>query len=1064
MSYHLLQQFFSADYAGYTAFAEKVLHPIFGARFQESDDFKDLRAYPHLAAEFDLVRTSGDEQVLRLAQESGITAIYDLGILRLGTPIHVYDITVCEQCRLSSNRKTIQKLIRRVLTNRSAAIMVFHYAAPGKEWRLSYCQIDSSHRDATNAKRFTYLLGREQSCKTPALQLAKLYDKRRELKPEDLKNAFSVETVSRKFFDSYREMYADIVCHVTGKRMVKRKSKWEEEQIHEPNEELMAQFSAFPNPEKAVRDYVKKLMGRLVFLCFIQKKGWLGVPQDDETWTCGDKEFLKHLALRYGDGENFIDDVLEPLFNDLNTKRANDTANPVLGSGIKIPYLNGGLFERDAEDDTRFPLPISFFWNEDDEKPGLLNFFESYNFTIDENSPDDAEVGVDPEMLGRVFENLLEDNKDKGAFYTPKEMVQYMCRESLIAYLQHHLGKGKENAVRNFVTEQETQELSASDREQLLTLLRDVKICDPAIGSGAFPMGMLRELFECRVSLEGVEDAASRTKIKKEIIQNAIYGVDIEKGAVDIARLRFWLALVIDEATPHALPNMDFKIMQGNSLLEEYRGIKLNGMTMSQQAEHEARQRQNEWQGYLAFNEGEDILTQIQQNISAYYGEDSHEEKIALRGRINQDIRQYLKLISPGIAQEVDTMPIPNEHFFLWHLYFKDVFTQGGFDIVIGNPPYFVYNGEAHKASVKVFKTIPEYEIAMGGKMNAYKVFLAHALKCLVKKESGITCFIFQNSFLGDKAATALRRYTLSRCQILGIDSFPERDNVRKRVFESVKMSVCIVLIQKKSAGHSFGVRFWEDKDKTKGISTSFTEEELRAIDPETLTIPRVAEELKPIIIKMIGKRHEKIQCNEGELNMTTCRQYFSETSEGPLVMKGAGIQRFYHTLTLSQGQIEHLDERRYLAECGSSPKAHHHEMRRIAMQGMTGANDKIRLIMTIVPQGMYLANSCNYIMPHHTLSAECLLGILNSKAANLFIRCFSTNSNVNNYEAENIPVPKLSDRQQQEIHAITDQLLRTKAGNPHADTSKEEEQLNTLVYDAFDFSEEERAIIERYS
>lgn len=246
-----------------------------------------------------------------------------------------------------------------------------------------------------------------------------------------------------------------------------------------------------------------------------------------------------------------------------------------------MPYLNGGLFEKDEYDKTKFPLPAKYM-------KCLLDFFASYNFTIDENDPDDAEIGVDPEMLGRIFENLLEDNKDKGAFYTPKEIVQYMCRESLIAYLQTDVAEDVKSQIREFVTTNNASDLSSELSVSIDKKLKAVKICDPAIGSGAFPMGLLRELYACRKAIEGIDDETA-VRIKTEIIQNNIYGVDIEKGAVDIARLRFWLALIVDEKSPHALPNMDFKIMQGNSLLEQYEGIDLSGMSLNEQRAQKAR-------------------------------------------------------------------------------------------------------------------------------------------------------------------------------------------------------------------------------------------------------------------------------------------------------------------------------------------------------------------------------------------------------------------------------------------------------------------------------------------
>ena len=234
----------------------------------------------------------------------------------------------------------------------------------------------------------------------------------------------------------------------------------------------MTAFSVFADPEKAVRDYVKKLMGRLVFIQFLQKKGWMGVPANDSAWKNGDKDFVQNLFKNTKNKDSFIDDVLEPLFDDLNTKRENDlVSSEMVGKGIKVPYLNGGLFEKDAQDNTEFPLPKKFM-------EGLLEFFTQYNFTIDENDPDDAEVGVDPEMLSCIFENLLEDNKEKGAFYTPKEIVQYMCRESLIAHLCNGVKKKEtKERIRDFVLTHKVDVLNGD--EDISHNSRNYSLLDP---------------------------------------------------------------------------------------------------------------------------------------------------------------------------------------------------------------------------------------------------------------------------------------------------------------------------------------------------------------------------------------------------------------------------------------------------------------------------------------------------------------------------------------------------------------------------------------------------------
>lgn len=341
---------------------------------------------------------------------------------------------------------------------------------------------------------------------------------------------------------------------------------------------------------------------------------------------------------------------------------------------MKIPYLNGGLFERDELDEIDTCFPSEYF--ED-----LLQFFHQYNFTIDENDPDDAQVGVDPEMLGRIFENLLEDNKDKGAYYTPKEIVRYMCRQSLVAYLVTDVDdEAQRKTIADFVRTYDVDLLGGADSElsQLIDLrLKEVKICDPAIGSGAFPMGLLKELFLCRGAIENFTNAAD---IKRHIIQKNIYGVDYERGAVDIARLRFWLSLVVDEETPHTLPNLDFKIMQGNSLFEWFEGVDLRAIV-------------GEVSNTITFREKTCSPTFIKRWLEQYFETNNHDERIRLRGKISGAVEGLIESNNSALRDKLLEMDVAaNNKFFLWHTWFRDVFSRSsggsGFDIVIGNPPY----------------------------------------------------------------------------------------------------------------------------------------------------------------------------------------------------------------------------------------------------------------------------------------------------------------------------------------------------------------------------------------
>ena len=700
LSIETLKGFLSSQYKGWSSFVDNIIFPIFG-----EDNFESL-------SETELLENNPEEKPL--AEATGICSIKQVGQIDIGVqPLQIFDVTVSDRVMMERNRVNIQRLIRKVMENYSSAFMLFHYENDTRwDWRFTFCHKKGSQKEVTDSKRYTFLLGPGQSCRTAANNFNKLYENRDTLDMSKIEEAFSVEALTNEFFGKYKKEYDKFVEYITGKRYVKKGNKYVEAIIHEPHPTL---YPCFSNNDKLVRDYVKKMLGRIVFLHFLQKKGWLGVPYNEE-WGSGDRNFMLNLFKKATEEqkENFLDEVLEGLFAEgLDCNRADkgdlyDTKVEGLRN-CRIPYLNGGLFERDYLDELAVRFPAEYF-------DSLLTMLSQYNFTIDENDPNDAEVGVDPEMLGRIFENLLEDNKDKGAFYTPKEIVQYMCRESLIAYLQTDQNKEDKETIRKFVTTHDA-ELLGDLKSNIEQKLLDVKICDPAIGSGAFPMGLLRELFFCRSAIEPniIENAAN---IKRYIIQNNIYGVDIERGAVDIARLRFWLALIVDEKTPEALPNLDFKIMQGNSLLESYEGIDLSKLaTMSDLQIYEPQRNlfgELEEQQIKKIFTQTDKLKDFQTNLKRYFEVTAHDERALLRKSFDDYVRHTIiytldtykrgeekkveqillsttltdkqkKTIAEAekniehyknVIVSVQNMELPNSQFFLWHTWFHDVFSR----------------------------------------------------------------------------------------------------------------------------------------------------------------------------------------------------------------------------------------------------------------------------------------------------------------------------------------------------------------------------------------------------
>ena len=405
---------------------------------------------------------------------------------------------------------------------------------------------------------------------------------------------------------------------------------------------------------------------------------------------------------RYASYDNFFNELLEPLFYDaLATEREQHRYAPL---GCAIPFLNGGLFEPIGGYDWRkvhVALDNSLF-------ASILDVFDRYNFTVREDEPLDKEVAVDPEMLGKVFENLLEvtDRKSKGAFYTPREIVHYMCQESLINYLDtalnthtrpiesgnpqptlldHQPQQGKltetvyeeriakadlETLVRHgdlviehdattASKEKETKVYSFKSPESVRQharaiddALANIKICDPAIGSGAFPVGMMNEIVRARSALSVYfkpreQEQRSAYAFKRHAIQESIYGVDIDAAAVDIAKLRLWLSLVVDEddfASIKPLPNLEYKVVVGNSLLGIDETLFNND----------------------TFNQLEDLQRQ-------YFDTTDPPAKQHLKTQIDALIAS----LTNGTAQ------------FDFKIYFSEVFRkQGGFDVVIANPPY----------------------------------------------------------------------------------------------------------------------------------------------------------------------------------------------------------------------------------------------------------------------------------------------------------------------------------------------------------------------------------------
>ncbi len=1000
-----------------------------------------------------------DENVAKKALYTGKISLPD------GHVIAIYEVELSDKVVIERNRAGIRNLLCTSWRGMGCTgAFMFCYRHEESVLRFSYvsesyafAEDGSIKKESTDTKRFTYLLGEGHRSRTAIRQFEELKKSALDLKA--ITKAFSVEALSDIFFKEYKNHYENIIEYVTGKRMVKVANKWEEQETGKPCHEIMQEFSCFPDAEKAIRDYVKKLMGRLVFIQFLQKKGWMGCSAG-EAWNDGDKEFIQNLFAKSAHKDTFVDDILEPLFHDINTKRDGDiTSSTNIGNGIKIPYLNGGLFEKDDYDNTAFPLPAKFIKE-------LLDFFANYNFTIDENDPDDAEIGVDPEMLGRIFENLLEDNKDKGAFYTPKEIVHYMCRESLIAYLQTDIqDDAAKDAVRQFVTTYDAAALTDDQKATIDQKLKDVKICDPAIGSGAFPMGLLRELYACRKAIEGIDDETA-VSIKTHIIQNNIYGVDIEKGAVDIARLRFWLALIVDEKTPHALPNMDFKIMQGNSLLEQYEGVELSGMSLNEQTQKKTKRGQA-WQQSFAFDE-QDSLNNIQNAIHEYYNTDEHGRKVELRNIINSNVKSYivnLKGCTEDIKQKLKALPIPNDQFFLWHIYFKEVFDKGGFDIVIGNPPY-VDSETMTKNMPKLRETFSNRYRTACGNWDIFIVFMEFGIDLL--STNGIFCNIIPNKLVASKYATELRKH-IAKKEVLEI-----RDYSRIAVFENAAVYPITILLRNGNniANCCFTIMNNISSIKQKNITNSSTLANNTSWDVFFTDCN---------IYNLIDKINKKPKLQEFDINVIGAATVADAYEIKKIVKEKDNASDGFRLI--NSGTIDPYKSLwgyklcRYIKDSYTKPIVPFLELKKYSESRYLQSKSPKIIVASMSTRfeafydriGEYIAGKSTTLIIGEGKILDYLAAIINSKLASFWLNIVFNSLkmsggaiNVGRNELLSLPVPQVDDKSKSIITQKIDAIMSAKQQNPQADTSALEADIDQLVYKLYDLTPDEIAIIEK--
>lgn len=651
----------------------------------------------------------------------------------------------------------------------------------------------------TPARRWSFLVGANEKSHTAQSRLVSILANDKQAPTlEEIEKSFDIESVTKEFFLEYRGLFLH--------------TKEELDRVIKKHPKIKADFEA-----KGVDtvNFAKKLLGQIIFLYFLQKKGWFGVGRDDD-WGTGSKHFLRELFKRkHGNYSNFFNNILEPLFYDaLRTDRSHDDGY-YSHFNCKIPFLNGGLFDPIGNydwDHTDILLPDRLFSNnektkEGDTGTGILDVFDRYNFTVKEDEPLEKEVAIDPELLGKSYEKfnaIRPDNFDEfrmalksgkkgdenkfnkkfGVYYTPREIVHYMCQQSLINYLATeleektskediealiHIGElVSENEVAALIKDQSIKEgkqktsgyklqLPESIRSNAALIdqkLADITVCDPAVGSGAFPVGMMSEIVRTRNVLSVFLNDSSRTsyEFKRRCIEHSLYGVDIDPGAVEIAKLRLWLSLVVDEEdikNIKPLPNLEYKVVCGNSLL-----------------------------GYPYRPQGLDKIETLKER---FLNETRPTVKVELHKHIDEIIYGLFEDTKKSLGYQVSMD---------FKINFSEVFHfDGGFDVVIANPPYIKARDNKDK---ETRKQIARLYVSTYKMWDIYIPFIEQGLK--IKSKTGLLTFIIPVTLGVAEYSMKIVDLIEKQYHLSQIHFFPEM-----YVFENVAVKNKIIFINNKS-------------------------------------------------------------------------------------------------------------------------------------------------------------------------------------------------------------------------------------------------------------------------
>ena len=826
MNKESLKSYLSSRYQGWNSFLNNVIFPIFG-----EEDFED-------GYETELLESQPERK--QLAEATGIRSIKQVGKIYVGVePLQIFDVTVSNRVMMERNRVNIQRLIRAVMDQYSCAFMLFHYEDDTRwDWRFTFCRKSGNKQESTDSKRYTFLLGPGQSCRTATDNFMALYEKRQSIEIRDIEDAFSVEALTKQFYNDLFNWYTWAVAPAS-------------------NVTFPGDTTTPDDDREDLETKIIRMITRIMFVWFIKQKEL--VPDkifdaeflqtilkdfDPQSTTVGNyyNAILQNLffatlnrAIVDEDGERrgFAHNVSRDVKNKYRYEELfSISEDEVVDLFATVPFVNGGLFE--CLDKTKSIDGVDQAFNYDgfsrndrtfangrykhraivpnvlffEPEKGLFSILKRYNFTIEENSPEDQQVALDPELLGKVFENLLgaynpetqeSARNSSGSFYTPREIVNYMIDESLVQYL------GDNPTVRSLFAEDFTPDESLRETyDDIARRLKAVKILDPACGSGAFPMGALKRIVEV---LKRINPNESDYDLKLSIIENCIYGSDIQCIATQISKLRFFISLICecdrDESKPNfgipVLPNLETKFVAANSLLSK-------------------KKRDNEG------NLFEDPEIEVTKNALAQVRHEHFSATTTNRKRVLRKRDEELRTKLARLLDENHEFAAPQDAIQLagWNPYDQNAVADffdpewmfgiaTGFDIVIGNPPYIQLQKDGGRYA-QLYQNCGYKTFARTGDM--YCLFYERGWQLL--KKGGHLCYITSNKWMRANYGEKTREFFAANTDPMLLIDF-----AGVKIFESATVDTNILLFAKGENQHKTicAVTNKQNKDRVKNLS-----------------------------------------------------------------------------------------------------------------------------------------------------------------------------------------------------------------------------------------------------